>query len=67
MLGFEEVSSGCCGSGYLEVSFMCNPKSYVCSNTSAYVFFDSIHPSEKTYFNIFMSLRPIYDSILSCF
>ncbi|XP_006282424.2 GDSL esterase/lipase At5g45960 isoform X2 [Capsella rubella] len=64
--GFEEVSSGCCGSGYLETSFLCNPKSYVCPNTSAYVFFDSIHPSEKTYFNIFRTLRPVYDSIFGC-
>ncbi|XP_019095560.1 PREDICTED: GDSL esterase/lipase At5g45960-like [Camelina sativa] len=62
--GFEEVSSGCCGSGYLETSFLCNPKSYVCPNTSAYVFFDSIHPSEKTYFNVFKSQRRIYDSIV---
>ncbi|AED95320.1 GDSL-motif lipase/hydrolase-like protein [Arabidopsis thaliana] len=65
--GFEEVFSGCCGSGYLEASFLCNPKSYVCPNTSAYVFFDSIHPSEKTYFSLFRSLRPIYDSILGSF
>ncbi|XP_019097857.1 PREDICTED: GDSL esterase/lipase At5g45960-like isoform X2 [Camelina sativa] len=62
--GFEEVSSGCCGSGYLETSFLCNPKSYVCPNTSAYVFFDSIHPSEKTYFHVFKSQRRIYDSII---
>ncbi|CAH2046251.1 unnamed protein product [Thlaspi arvense] len=65
--GFEEVSSGCCGSGYLEASILCNPKSYVCPNTSAYVFFDSIHPSEKTYFIIFKSLQPTIDYILSCF
>ncbi|KAL0827176.1 hypothetical protein Bca101_050853 [Brassica carinata] len=65
--GFEEVSRGCCGIGYLEASVLCNPKSYVCPNTSAYVFFDSIHPSEKTYFILFKALRPIIDSFLSSF
>uniref|UniRef100_A0A1J3HHX4 GDSL esterase/lipase n=1 Tax=Noccaea caerulescens TaxID=107243 RepID=A0A1J3HHX4_NOCCA len=65
--GFEEVSSGCCGSGYLEASILCNPESYVCPNTSAYVFFDSVHPSEKTYFLLFKSLRPTIDSILGSF
>nr|QGP73757.1 GDSL esterase/lipase [Sedum alfredii] len=62
--GFEKVTSGCCGTGYLEASFLCNYKSWVCNNASKYVFFDSIHPTERTYYNVFMSLRPIIDYIL---
>lgn len=63
MLGFEELSSGCCGSEYLEASVLCNLKSYVCPNIFSY----SIYPSEKTYLNLFRFLRPTYNSIPGCF
>ncbi|KAG5516982.1 hypothetical protein RHGRI_037654 [Rhododendron griersonianum] len=46
---FDEVSSGCCRTGLLETAFLCNTDSYVCSNALKYVFWDSIHLSEKTY------------------
>ncbi|CAM9000748.1 unnamed protein product [Rhodiola kirilowii] len=59
--GFEKVTSGCCGTGYLEAAFLCNSRSWVCNDASKYVFFDSIHPTEKTYYNLFMALRPIVD------
>lgn len=62
--GFDEALSGCCGTGMLEASFMCNPKSYVCPDASRYVFWDSIHPSEKTYYLLFQSLRPLVDAII---
>ncbi|KAF5729144.1 GDSL-motif lipase/hydrolase family protein [Tripterygium wilfordii] len=61
---FDEVSSGCCGTGYLEAAFLCNPDSYVCPDASTYVFWDSIHPTEKTYYNVFKSLLPIIDSFI---
>lgn len=61
IVGFEKVTSGCCGTGYLEASFLCNYKTWVCDDVSKYVFFDSIHPTERTYYNVFMSLRPIID------
>uniref|UniRef100_A0A1J3HVV0 GDSL esterase/lipase n=3 Tax=Noccaea caerulescens TaxID=107243 RepID=A0A1J3HVV0_NOCCA len=47
--GFKETKRGCCGTGYLEASFMCNALSPTCPNHSEFVFFDSIHPSEATY------------------
>lgn len=61
---FEEVSNGCCGTGYLEVGFLCNPKSYVCPDASKYVFFDSIHPSEKTYYKVFETARDNVDYLI---
>jgi len=49
-LGFEVADKGCCGSGNLEVSILCNPLSLgICSNRSNYVFWDSFHPTEKAY------------------
>ncbi|KMZ64297.1 GDSL esterase/lipase [Zostera marina] len=56
--GFRETMSGCCGTGLVEASFLCNLHSLICPNTSQYVFWDSIHPTEKAYKIIFNSLRP---------
>lgn len=45
--GFFEARRGCCGTGLLETSILCNPKSVgTCANASEYVFWDSVHPSE---------------------
>ncbi|XP_022142266.1 GDSL esterase/lipase At5g45960 isoform X1 [Momordica charantia] len=62
--GFEEVGSGCCGSGYVEASFLCNPKTYTCPDVTKYVFWDSIHPTDKVYYNLFLAARPVVDAIL---
>ncbi|KAL3522402.1 hypothetical protein ACH5RR_015236 [Cinchona calisaya] len=61
---FDEVSSGCCGTGWLEASFLCNPKSYVCPDASKYVFWDSIHPTDKSYEIVFLYLQPTIDYII---
>ncbi|CAK9148213.1 unnamed protein product [Ilex paraguariensis] len=61
--GFEEVSTGCCGSGYIETSFMCNSESAVCKDASKYVFWDSIHPTEAAYYILFEALRPTIDIV----
>ncbi|KAE8659684.1 GDSL esterase/lipase [Hibiscus syriacus] len=61
---FDEVSHGCCGSGFLEAGFLCNPESFVCSDASKYVFFDSIHPTEKTYTKLFEANRSIIDLLI---
>ncbi|GLU22924.1 hypothetical protein SLE2022_389600 [Rubroshorea leprosula] len=61
---FDDVSHGCCGTGFLEAGFLCNPKSYVCSDASKYVFFDSIHPTEKTYFRVFEAGRGVIDLLI---
>ncbi|KDP36891.1 hypothetical protein JCGZ_08182 [Jatropha curcas] len=48
--GFEVVNKGCCGSGNLEVSVLCNRLTpFICSNTSDHVFWDSYHPTERAY------------------
>lgn len=65
MTGFEEVNCGCCGSGIVEASFLCNPKSPVCADATKYVFWDSIHPSERSYQLLFQSLRPAIDYLVT--
>ncbi|XP_074565735.1 GDSL esterase/lipase At2g42990-like [Curcuma longa] len=46
--GFENAVQGCCGTGELEVSFLCNKWTpYTCPDANQYAFFDSVHPSEK--------------------
>nr|WAQ15369.1 GDSL esterase/lipase EXL3-like protein [Citrullus lanatus] len=49
--GFEEATKGCCGTGSIEVSVLCNPLSakLSCPDPNKYVFWDSYHPSDKTY------------------
>ncbi|CAN6481205.1 unnamed protein product [Victoria cruziana] len=48
--GFEEVSHGCCGSGNVEVLFLCNSLDPgTCPDSTKYVFWDSFHPTEKAY------------------
>ncbi|XP_050370066.1 GDSL esterase/lipase At5g22810 [Argentina anserina] len=45
--GFAEKRRGCCGTGLLETSILCNAKSIsTCANASQYVFWDGFHPSE---------------------
>ncbi|OWM77380.1 hypothetical protein CDL15_Pgr016777 [Punica granatum] len=62
--GFEEVSSGCCGTGILETSFLCNPKTPICSDVSKYIFWDSIHPTDRAYYFVFQAFRPLIDFII---
>ncbi|XP_075106358.1 GDSL esterase/lipase At5g45960 isoform X2 [Nicotiana tabacum] len=62
--GFDDVSSGCCGSGLFEAAIFCNPNSIVCNNASEYIFWDAVHPTQATYYNLFRSLRPIIDSVI---
>lgn len=64
MADFEEVNYGCCGTGLLETSFMCNPKSPVCADATKYVFWDSIHPTEKSYDLLFQANRPVIDYLV---
>ncbi|KAA8550253.1 hypothetical protein F0562_001937 [Nyssa sinensis] len=45
--GFFEARRGCCGTGLVETSILCDKKSEgTCANASGYVFWDSFHPSE---------------------
>ncbi|XVF35931.1 hypothetical protein REPUB_Repub19eG0014300 [Reevesia pubescens] len=48
--GFDDSNHGCCGTGTIEVSYLCNLfNPTTCSNTSSHVFWDAVHPSERAY------------------
>ncbi|EXC24924.1 GDSL esterase/lipase [Morus notabilis] len=45
--GFSETRRGCCGTGLIETSVLCNDLSLgTCANATEYVFWDGFHPSE---------------------
>ncbi|ESW14082.1 hypothetical protein PHAVU_008G251600 [Phaseolus vulgaris] len=54
--GMEVTDRGCCGSGYFEVIEICNAFTPLCSNHSKYVFWDSIHLTEASYYYLADSL-----------
>nr|XP_016503651.1 PREDICTED: GDSL esterase/lipase EXL3-like [Nicotiana tabacum] len=56
--GFEEVEKGCCGTGKIEVTLLCNKFSGTCEDDTKYIFWDSYHPTEKAY-------RTIVDQIIN--
>ncbi|KAK1326858.1 GDSL esterase/lipase [Acorus calamus] len=63
--GFEESRRGCCGTGLVEGAFLCNPTTPVCPDASKFVFFDSVHGTEKVYYLTFIySLRGPIDRLL---
>ncbi|XVF65111.1 hypothetical protein PTKIN_Ptkin09bG0220500 [Pterospermum kingtungense] len=45
--GLVETKRGCCGTGRLVTSFMCNSWTPICSNPSEFLFWDSIHPTQE--------------------
>ncbi|CAL0305876.1 unnamed protein product [Lupinus luteus] len=47
--GFKVADRGCCGTGKLEVSILCNHLDATCSDASEYVFWDSYHPTQEVY------------------
>ncbi|XP_039115428.1 GDSL esterase/lipase At3g14820-like [Dioscorea cayenensis subsp. rotundata] len=48
--GFEEATKGCCGTGTIEVSFLCNSLTKTtCDDPSKFVFWDTFHPTERAY------------------
>ncbi|XP_061367749.1 GDSL esterase/lipase EXL3-like [Gastrolobium bilobum] len=54
--GFDVTDKGCCGTGNIEVSILCNRYSLnTCSNSSNYIFWDSFHPTEEAY-NVLCSM-----------
>ncbi|XP_059646323.1 GDSL esterase/lipase EXL3-like [Cornus florida] len=46
--GFEIADTGCCGTGRIEVTYLCSI-SMPCTDVSKYLFWDSFHPTEKAY------------------
>ncbi|KAF9616272.1 hypothetical protein IFM89_029048 [Coptis chinensis] len=61
--GFEESRRGCCGTGLMELGFLCNLNTAVCPDRSKFIFWDSIHPTDKTYNLLFLAFRDIIDKI----
>ncbi|KAL6839714.1 hypothetical protein ACP4OV_030402 [Aristida adscensionis] len=48
--GFQNVAQGCCGTGLIELSFLCAlDQPLLCQDDDKYVWFDSVHPSERTH------------------
>ncbi len=48
--GFEVTGRACCGTGSIEFGYLCNEATpFTCTDASKYVFFDSIHLTQKSY------------------
>ncbi|KAJ4916235.1 anther-specific proline-rich protein APG [Raphanus sativus] len=48
--GFEEIKKPCCKTGLLKGGVFCKKRtSKICPNTSSYLFWDGIHPSQRAY------------------
>ncbi|KAJ4824756.1 hypothetical protein Tsubulata_024387 [Turnera subulata] len=47
--GFVETKRGCCGTGLVEGSILCNSLTPTCEKPSTFLFWDSIHPTQATY------------------
>ncbi|PIA38156.1 hypothetical protein AQUCO_02800066v1 [Aquilegia coerulea] len=48
--GFESVAVACCGTGTIEMSYLCNRDNpFTCMDANKYVFWDAVHPTEKLY------------------
>ncbi|MCL7025169.1 hypothetical protein MKW94_006614 [Papaver nudicaule] len=63
--GFEEVTRGCCGTGTIESTILCNQLNpFTCKDVTKYVFWDSYHPTERAYKILF---GPIIKKYLNSF
>ncbi|KAL9679698.1 hypothetical protein QQ045_017564 [Rhodiola kirilowii] len=54
--GFEVTNAGCCGTGLVEAGPLCNVLSIACADSTKYVFWDAIHPTEAAYYYIAQSI-----------
>jgi phospholipase/lecithinase/hemolysin len=57
-LGYTDIAGACCGSGRLLAEGDCMPNSTVCYNRDQHVFFDRVHPSQRT---AFLTAQAFYD------
>ncbi|CAI8600131.1 unnamed protein product [Vicia faba] len=58
--GYKIADKGCCGTGKLEASILCNPLTPTCADNSEYVFWDSYHPTENVYRKLLAEVLPKY-------
>ncbi|KAG7596115.1 GDSL lipase/esterase [Arabidopsis suecica] len=54
--GLKETTRGCCGTGEIELAYLCNALTRICPNPNQYLFWDDIHPSQIAYIVISLSL-----------
>ncbi|KAH7547848.1 hypothetical protein JRO89_XS14G0025800 [Xanthoceras sorbifolium] len=47
--GIVETKRGCCGSGLIEIVYLCNPTTPTYGKPSQFLFWDSIHPTQSAY------------------
>ncbi|KAI3745804.1 hypothetical protein L6452_08214 [Arctium lappa] len=65
--GLEVTDRGCCGTGKIEVVFLCNKLSSTCYDDSKYLFWDSIHLSEEgSEIFINLILQDLVNSLFYC-
>ncbi|CAJ2642919.1 unnamed protein product [Trifolium pratense] len=58
--GYKVADKGCCGTGKLEVSILCNPLTPPCEDNTKYIFWDSYHPTESVYRVLVAEVLPKY-------
>jgi phospholipase/lecithinase/hemolysin len=46
-LGFASADSACCRGGRVGAEAECTPNSTFCANRDGYIFWDSVHPSQR--------------------
>ncbi|CAM0144553.1 unnamed protein product [Urochloa decumbens] len=64
--GFTETTKGCCGTGTIEVTGLCDARFVsVCDHVSHHVFFDSYHPTERAYRIIVNDIFDNYIQVLT--
>ncbi|KAJ1260805.1 hypothetical protein BS78_10G260400 [Paspalum vaginatum] len=57
-LGFASTDSACCGGGRLGAQGDCTPAAALCADRDAYLFWDSVHPSQRA---AFLGAQAYYD------
>ncbi|KAL1202052.1 GDSL esterase/lipase [Cardamine amara subsp. amara] len=63
--GIKETKRGCCGTGEMEVAYLCNHLTWTCPNPNQFLFWDDIHPSQVAYLVISLSLVEQIRNLLS--
>nr|KYP46313.1 GDSL esterase/lipase EXL3 [Cajanus cajan] len=58
--GYKVADRGCCGTGKLEVSVLCNHLDGTCPDDTEYVFWDSYHPTERVYRQLIVQILQKY-------
>ncbi|CAL9213994.1 unnamed protein product [Arabidopsis halleri] len=54
--GLKETTRGCCGTGEMELAYLCNALTRTCPDPNLFLFWDDIHPSQVAYIVISLSL-----------